>query len=360
MWLLQLRESAPIGVLAALDDVPAERHSRVVEFRPFSALSELPAEPEWLWRGYLAPGSLTMLAGHPFAGKSMLVGGLLRAIEDGREFLGRPTSKSTALVITEEDEGALRQRADVLDLLTITSEYGARSTGSLNLEWPALIERTRERALERGHRLLVIDTFPGLAGLAGDEENDAGAVGERLRPLQQAAGTGLAVLFLHHMNRYGQPRGSKALSGVVDISIRFTRDSRTNRFRLTAESRFPTATPASWRGQLVRSKNPWEYQPLSTEQAQAVPDDVAGSASNRDRLLRAVESTGSTGITYDEIGALPGLSKDIAKRFLPRWRGTRVQAHGRGRKGDPLRWYALPPSGAVQNERKESKRTESY
>ena len=41
----------------------------------------LPPEPEWLLQGLLAPGSLTLLAGHPFAGKSMLISGLLQALE---------------------------------------------------------------------------------------------------------------------------------------------------------------------------------------------------------------------------------------------------------------------------------------
>jgi len=66
-----------------------------LEARSFAGLRELPPEPDWLWQGFLAPGSLTMMAGHPFAGKSMLVSGLLKALETGASFLGaRPRKRA--------------------------------------------------------------------------------------------------------------------------------------------------------------------------------------------------------------------------------------------------------------------------
>ena len=105
----------------------------------------------------------------------------------------------------------------------------------------------------------MFDTFPGLAQLGNEQENDAGAIGERLRPLQEAAGQGLAVLFLHHMNGYGQPRGSKAFRGVVDITICFHRTRQSEQFRLESESRFPTATPSLLRAKLIKSPDVWFY-----------------------------------------------------------------------------------------------------
>lgn len=274
----------------------------------------------------------------------MLVGGLLGAMNEGADFLGRATCKGSGLIVSEEDEGALRQRAETLGLLKIPSEYTARNTGALSSDWPSLIDRATERALSRGHALLVVDTLPGLAGLGGDEENDAGAVGERLRPLQQAAGEGLAVLFLHHMNRYGQPRGSRALSGVVDVSIRFHRKG--NRFSLTADSRYPTATPATWSGQLIRDR-PWRYESLEKDGSRLATRRP--KQEGRDALLAAVASAGAKGITYQEIGSLPGLSKDVAKRLLPPERGVTVERLGAGTKGDPYRWLSLPAFGAVQS-----------
>jgi hypothetical protein len=318
----------------------------------------VPAEPKWLWRGYLASGSLTMLAGHPFAGKSMLVAGLLRALHHAESFLGRTTDRTSAIVVTEEDDAALRQRAALLGLLGVNSEYVSRSSGALSLPWPELVATATEHAVKSQHGLLVVDTFPGLAGLAGDEENDAGAIAEKLRPLQQAAGTGLAVLFLHHMNRFGQPRGSKAFLGVVDVSTRFQREPRSSAFRLDSISRFPVATPAMLRGQLVREDGQWSYRLLngSTE----APSDQSPDGSVDDRLRQAVLKAGRSGLGYADFESVAGLSLDIAKKRLPElYARNEFQRTGTGKKGDPYR-YLLPNSGfSAMPSAKRGDRTES-
>jgi AAA domain len=314
------------------------RQARRLEFRSFSRLESLPPEPEWLWRGFLACGSLTMLAGHPFAGKSMLVGGLLRAMDEGDLFLGQPTIPGTALLVSEEDEGALRSRADTLDLLGLRGEYISRSSGVLDVGWPGLIERSARRALEAGHRLLVIDTFPGLAGLGDEQENDAGAIAERLLPLQVAAGKGLAVLFLHHMNSQGQPRGSKALRGVVDFSIRLFREAGSSRFRLESESRFPTATHSKLQGTLVKAPDGWFYEALGGGPSSG--KGVAASGETDILLRRTLLAAERGGLTYGELDQLDGLSAHIAKKRLPAWHEQgKVGRQGAGTKTDPYRWF---------------------
>jgi AAA domain len=302
-----------------------------------------------------------MLAAHPFAGKSMLVGALLKAVENGEPFLGLATVQATAVVVTEEDESALRVRAGVLELLGLQSSYVSRSSGVLDLEWPTLIERATEHALGAGHRLLVVDTFAGLAGLHGEEENDAGAITERLRPLQRAAGRGLAVLFLHHMNGYGQPRGSKAFRGVVDISVRLYRNGKDGGFRLETESRFPNSTPQTLRAKVVNGAEGWVY--LSGEQRRSDELKTSDSGSGTDgRLWAALLAAGPNGITYGQFDEIDGLSTDVAKKRLPEWRKQRRVGRDRpGAKNDPYRWYPCPTGwfGAVREPLKEVKCTES-
>jgi AAA domain len=279
-----------------------------------------------------------MLSGHPFAGKSMLVSGLLRALEDGKPFLGRTTKTGTALLLTEEDQTSLRERAGRFSLFDIRSEYLDRSS-SVGREWSALVAGATEQALARQHRLLVIDTFPGLAGLGDEQENDAGAITSRLQPLQVAAGNGLAVLFLHHMNNANQPRGSKAFRGVVDISTRFLRQARSRSFRLETETRSATSVAGSLRAELIQAPDGWFYRALE-----------AGSASTKtsrlstdDLLWEAVQQAGQHGVTYAELDRIDGLSRDIAKKRLPGWRtGKRVGRDGTGAKNDPHRWYPCP------------------
>jgi hypothetical protein len=244
------------------------------------------------------------------------------------------------LLISEEDEGVLRGRADAFGLLDLGSEYISRSSGVFGVEWHNLIARATERALAKQHRLLIVDTFPGLAGLQGEQENDAGAIGERLRPLQVAAGEGLSVLFLHHMNGQGQPRGSKAFRGIVDTSIRLYRQGNDNSFRLDAESRFPAATPVRLKAKLVRAREPWRYEALDRIELHPTRDRVSVDA----LLLATLVAASPVGATYEQLDDVDGLSRDIAKRRLPDWRSDgKVDRHGEGTKTDPYHWFV--PTG---------------
>jgi hypothetical protein len=276
-----------------------------------------------------------MLAGHPFAGKSMLVSGLLRALETGEPFLGRTTKAASALLVTEEDQASLRERAGRFDLFAIRSEYLDRSA-SVGHDWSALIAGATERALAREHRLLVIDTFPGLAGLGDEQENDAGAITSRLQPLQVAAGAGLAVLFLHHMNNANQPRGSKAFRGVVDTSIRFLRKETSRSFGLKSETRSTTSVSRSLRAELVQAPDGWFYRSLDQGS-----DGKGVSTRSADELLwQVILGAGEQGITYTELDRCEGVSLDIAKKRLPSWKTEgRVGRSGAGTKSDPYRWY---------------------
>src|SRR5947207_10701845 len=56
----------------------------------------------WLWDGYLAPGNITLLTSQWKTGKTTLLAGLLRCLERGEPFLGRPLAAGKALVVSEE------------------------------------------------------------------------------------------------------------------------------------------------------------------------------------------------------------------------------------------------------------------
>jgi hypothetical protein len=172
--------------------------------------------------------------------------------------------------------------------------------------------------------------------MQSEEENDAGAITERLLPLQIAAGEGLGVLFLHHLNKNGYPRGSTAFRGVTDTSIRMEREKGGNAFRLVTESRFPSCS--FLRGRLVETSEGWHY--VSHEGGSSRSNDPVDRGVD-ERLLQALKDAGSDGLTYAQIGELPGLSVDLAKKRLPACEGISVGRNGSGRKGDPYRWYAL-------------------
>ena len=169
------------------------------------------------------------------------------------------------------------------------------------------------------------------------QENDAGAITSRLRPLQVAAGKGLAVLFLHHLNNASQPRGSKAFRGVVDTSIRFLRRPKSRSFWLETETRSTTSMSRSLRAELVQAPDGWFYRSLD----RGSDSSNTSARSVDDLLLEAVLEAGKQGITYDELDRRDGLTRDIAKKRLPGWRAEgRVDRNGAGTKSDPYRWHA--------------------
>ncbi len=323
--------------LHSVDLTAATRREAPGLFRSFGDLAILSPEPDWVWDGYLARGQLTMLAGHAFVGKSLLVAGLLKALEKGSPFLGRPTSPASALLVSEEDEGVMRGRAEKFGLLDLRCEFASRNSGSLRLPWQELLRVATERSLEKGHQLLVIDTFAGLAGLSGEDENHAGAVMERLSPLVAAAGEGLSVLFLHHMNDRGESRGSKAFRSAVDIMVRLYRSGKRKQLRLEADGRSPGGTPLRLDGVLKQETPQWEYALLKTPTSD---DQAPEHAKRADELLRdALQQARPDGLTYADFDDFAGLSRDIAAKRLPRWYPERVDRLGSGNKGNPYRWF---------------------
>ena len=56
----------------------------------------------WLWNGYIARGSLTLLTSQWKAGKTTLLSGLLQRLGDGQPFLNRECEVAKVLVVSEE------------------------------------------------------------------------------------------------------------------------------------------------------------------------------------------------------------------------------------------------------------------
>ena len=60
------------------------------------------AAPPWLWRGYLAPGNVTLLTGQWKCGKTTLLTALLSRLGTGGVLAGLPLAAGKAVVVTEE------------------------------------------------------------------------------------------------------------------------------------------------------------------------------------------------------------------------------------------------------------------
>jgi hypothetical protein len=300
------------------DDVP-------LAFRPLSSIIQnAPLEPAWLWSGYLAPGSLTLIAGAPKVGKSTLVFALLSAIERGEPFLGRATRAGGAVLLSEERQDGLAEKTRRFALgaaMHALPRHEGRQT-----PWVDQIAGAVAYAKREGLSLLVVDTFAELAGLQGDDENDAGAVLEALRPLHEAADAGLAVLIVTHQRKSGGShgaavRGSNALTGAVDVIVELERGKGSVRW-LKASSRF-NATPS----RLVLSLDGDTY----VVEARRADEE-------RKALLDAVTALGDS--TGGQLVEATGLPKTAVYRLLKVLHDAEeIYPSGQGRKGDPRLWH---------------------
>jgi hypothetical protein len=226
--------------------LPAYRPLSVEEVRAAAGA----ARADWLWRGYLVPGGITLLTSLWKAGKTTLLSVLLHRMKTGGLLAGEPLAAGRAVIVSEEDPTLWERRSRSLDfgghVSFLCRPFRGKPTPA---EWRALIDSLAALRREGGVDLAVID--PLAAFVPGRDENTAGMMLEALLPLQSLTAAGMAVLLLHHPRRQSSApgqmaRGSGALSGHVEVILEMTTLSAEpgdRRRRLQGFSRF-AETPA--------------------------------------------------------------------------------------------------------------------
>ncbi len=224
--LLDAVSRAPIFLSTTKESTVVETNG-MLPFAPMvQALSEVPAEPEWLWHGYVAPGCITLIAGRPKVGKSTLAFGVLEALGKGEAFVSLQASQAGVLLLSEERPDTLAEKQRRFNLngsVDLLMRHQVRDT-----PWSDVVDQAVRYCEEREISVLVVDTWDKWASLAGDSENSAGHVLEALEPLLRAAGKGLAVVIVAHQRKaagtHGEAvRGNNALTGGVDVVIEVER-----------------------------------------------------------------------------------------------------------------------------------------
>jgi hypothetical protein len=293
-------------------------------------------EVSWVVKGLLARQAITELDGRAkAAGKTTFAASLVRQVLNGVPFLGRPTQKSRVVYLTEQTGATFREvlrRAGLLDredlfVLPWHDTFGYR--------WPSVVSEAVAKADREGAGLLVVDTLPQFAGLRGDDENSAGAALEAVRPLQEAAAKGLAVLLLRHERKGGgavgdSGRGSSAFAGAVDIILSLRRPEGAQRQtirKLESLSRFDE-TPSELLIELVAGA----YIALGTE------SDIAAQEA-RERILAVMSKLENTSTLDDLLLQMGSIKRTTAQRALDDLiHGGLIKRHGAGKKGDPYRF----------------------
>lgn len=228
--LLQDLKEAPIYSSAPRVEVADERTLR---FRTAREVAEAtPRRVPWKARPWLAEGAITEVDG-PIkrAGKTTLVSHMIASILEGDPFMGERTAKDKVVCLTEQSPTSFRkvlERAGLTDREDLLILHWHDTIG---VEWADVARTAMDKALEFGAGVLVVDTLAQFAGIRGDSENSAGAAQEAMRPPQEAAAQGLAVLITHHERKGGgevgeSARGSSAFGGAVDVIMSVRRPPR--------------------------------------------------------------------------------------------------------------------------------------
>ncbi|MDR3416168.1 MAG: AAA family ATPase [Nevskia sp.] len=196
-----------------------------------------PAAVRWLWPGRIAIGKLTLIAGDPGLGKSLLTIDLAARVTRGRPWPadGSACPRGEALLLSNEDAagdtirprldaaGALSRRVHILQAVM----HGAAGARLLSLQRD-LQALAAFLAAHPQVRLVCIDPLTAFLGEIDSHRNaDVRAL---LHPLGQLAErAGVAVVAVSHLNKAGRSAlyrvsGSLAFVAAARASFIVTRD----------------------------------------------------------------------------------------------------------------------------------------
>jgi hypothetical protein len=188
-------------------------------------LSEAGEGPDWIIENQVARGAVTECSGLAKKGGKTtywLTG--IAAGASGEDFAGFATTPAKYLYLTEQGnnfaealkESGLEKYPDHIKIVQFKDVPAVK--------WDELIMTAGAETKRLGFDALVVDTFAVFARLKGSEENDSGAVAERMRVLRLVAQTyDIAVVLIRHAGKDGTPRGCSAFEAEADICITISR-----------------------------------------------------------------------------------------------------------------------------------------
>jgi len=170
-------------------------------------------------------GMVSLLDGPPkSAGKTTMLMTAADACIHERLFLNRATKRVPILFVTEENPRTIAMALNRAGLGDLTEWlHIVPATEFAGMPWPALAQWIERECIRLGIGWLIIDTFFAVAGLSGEQENQAGTVDEAVGLVRRIAGRlDIPITLTRHERKSGgdvgvSGRGSSALTGAVDI-----------------------------------------------------------------------------------------------------------------------------------------------
>jgi hypothetical protein len=223
----------PSDAVARLTALSASSLSRALPWVTGEEVVTAPDEVEpWAVEGFARPGVITLFGADAGAGKSTFLAAIAAAALAGHSVIDLHCPPAPAVLwVSEESRTTLRELLGPSGLSTPNLHILPREA-TAGLPWPAIIAAAHDHARRTKASLIFLDTFAGLAGLDGEQENQAGPVGAALRPVRTLAASGPAVILTHHLSKDAEKkrrgvarfRGSTALVGEVDACITMDRE----------------------------------------------------------------------------------------------------------------------------------------
>jgi putative DNA primase/helicase len=182
------------------------------------SIREIQARPvRWLWPERITLGALTLLAGDPGLGKSLLTCHLAAELSSGK--LGGAPAASLLLTAEDSLEATVRPRVEAaggdLDLVKVVRMRRDGVPGGLS--FPDDLTEFARLVTESDARLVVIDPFLAHLQETVNSHHDQ-AVRFALAPLYHLAeATGTAMLLVVHLNKAGEGDPLKRLGGSIGM-----------------------------------------------------------------------------------------------------------------------------------------------
>lgn len=250
--------------LGALADV-AERREPAPRVTPGPVLVRLSdVEParavEWLWRGYVPRGTLTIIEGDPGLGKSALTCDLAARVSTGASMPdGSPGVAGGVVILSAEDSlsDTIRPRLEAAgaDLARVVALSAIRDTEGERLpELPLDLGGLERAVAESEAALVVIDPLMAYLGSEVNSWRDQD-VRRALAPLAALAErTGCAVVIVRHLNKAAggsaiyRGGGSIGIVGAARAAFVVAKDPDDESRRVLAPVKCNLAAPPPSRG----------------------------------------------------------------------------------------------------------------
>lgn len=191
-----------------------------------SAADITPRRVQWIWKGRIPKGKITVVAGDAARGKTTLAINLIGRLSDGRHLPLAPPSRTAppmkCLIMTAEDDYSdtvvprlLAAHAN-LDNVEFLDGYMGEN-GKVLLTLPEDIDSLRVKIQRTNAKILLIDPFNAFLNGKTDSYRDSD-IRRVLHPLSKLAEeTSVAILLIFHLNKNTTANALQRIVGSVGI-----------------------------------------------------------------------------------------------------------------------------------------------